>query len=187
MTICQNSRMADLTAVGLGLGYHEIRLEKTTGAWLAVGAELRDQVAQTLDGAVADVEVVGSSSVLDLLAKPIIDLAVALKTDQPLFVVTEKLESAGWIYRGDAGKNGGQVFVLEVRPWYRVAHLHVVEHDGAQWRNYICLRDLLRRSPVAREKYQAVKLRLAGQDHADREAYASGKVGVVSSLLDGDV
>jgi hypothetical protein len=43
--------MAELTAVGLGLGYHEIRLEKTTDAWLAVGAELRDQVARTLDGA----------------------------------------------------------------------------------------------------------------------------------------
>lgn len=178
--------MADLTAVGLGLDYHEIRHEKTTDAWLAVGAELRDQVAQALNGAVADVEVVGSSSVLDLLAKPIIDLAVALKADQPLSVVTEKLESAGWIYRGDAGENGGQVFVLEVRPWYRVAHLHVVEHDGVQWRNYLRFRDLLRRSPVAREKYQAVKLRLAGQDHADRKAYASGKVEVVNSLLGTD-
>jgi hypothetical protein len=37
--------MADLTAVGLGLDYHEIRLGKTTDAWLAAGAELRDQVA----------------------------------------------------------------------------------------------------------------------------------------------
>jgi GrpB-like predicted nucleotidyltransferase (UPF0157 family) len=179
--------MTDPTAVGLGLDYDEIRLEKTTDAWLAVGIELRNQVAQTLDGAVAEVAVVGSSSVLDLLAKPIIDLAVALKADQPLAVVTGKLESAGWIYRGDAGENGGQVFVLEVRPRYRVAHLHVVEHDGVQWRNYIRFRDLLRRSAVAREKYQAVKLRLAEYNHADRKAYASGKVEVVSSLLDGDV
>jgi GrpB-like predicted nucleotidyltransferase (UPF0157 family) len=178
--------MADLTAVGLGLDYHEIRLGKTTDAWLAAGAELRDQVAHTLGSAVADVEVVGSSSVLNLLAKPIIDLAVALKADQPLSVVTGKLESAGWIYRGDAGERGGQIFVLEARPWYRVAHLHVVEHDGVQWRNYIRLRDLLRRSPAAREKYQAVKLRLTEQDHADRKAYASGKVEVVSSLLDAD-
>jgi GrpB-like predicted nucleotidyltransferase (UPF0157 family) len=178
--------MADLTAVGLGLDYHEIRLEKTTDAWLAVGIELRDQVAEVLDGAVAGVDVVGSSSVPGLLAKPIIDLAVGLQADQPFSVVTEKLQSAGWIYRGDAGENGGQVFVLEARPWCRVAHLHVVEHDGIQWRNYLRFRDLLRGSATARRRYQAVKLRLAEQDRADRKAYASGKVEVVSSLLDGD-
>jgi GrpB-like predicted nucleotidyltransferase (UPF0157 family) len=118
--------MADLTSVGLGLDYHEIRLEKTTDAWLAAGIALRDRVAETLGDAVADIEVVGSSSVPGLLAKPIIDLAVGLGADQPFSVVTGKLESAGWIYRGDAGENGGQVFVLEARPWYRVAHLHVV-------------------------------------------------------------
>jgi GrpB-like predicted nucleotidyltransferase (UPF0157 family) len=178
--------MADLTAVGLGLDYHEIRLEETTDAWLAAGIELRNRVAEVLGGAVADVDVVGSSSVPGLLAKPIIDLAVGLKADQPLSVVTGNLESAGWIYRGDAGENGGQVFVLEARPWYRVAHLHVVAHDGRQWRNYLRFRDLLRGSARARQAYQAVKLRLAEQYRADRKAYASGKAAVVGSLLDPD-
>jgi GrpB-like predicted nucleotidyltransferase (UPF0157 family) len=76
-------------------------------------------------------------------------------------------------------------FVLETRPWHRVAHLHIVEHDGSQWRNYLHLRDLLRGSPDARERYEAVKLKLAEQDPTDRKAYTTGKTEVVISLLHG--
>jgi GrpB-like predicted nucleotidyltransferase (UPF0157 family) len=174
-----------LTGASLGLDYGAIRLDRTTEAWLFAGSVLRDQVVEILDGVVSDVEVVGSSSVLGLLAKPIIDLAVGVAVDQLLAPVTMRLEAAGWIYRGDAGDNGGHVFVLETRPWYRVAHLHVVERDGHQWRNYLRFRDLLRRSLAARKSYEAVKLRLAEEVRDDRKAYTIGKTEVIHSLLKG--
>jgi GrpB-like predicted nucleotidyltransferase (UPF0157 family) len=172
-----------LASAGLGLDYGAIRLDRTTEAWLAIGAELRNRVAEALDGLAADVEVIGSSSVLGLLAKPIIDLAVGLDANQSISPATARLQADGWIYRGDAGSNGGHVFVRETRPWHRVAHLHVVEHNGSQWRNYLRLRDLLRRSPDARERYEAVKLKLAEQEPTDRNAYTSGKTEVVTSLI----
>ena len=75
------------------------------------------------------------------------------------------------------------MFVLESRPWHRVAHLHVVDHEGDQWRNYLRFRDLLRRSPQARARYEAVKLRLAEQSPVDRRAYTSGKTEIVTSLI----
>jgi len=174
-----------LTTAGLGLDYDAIRLDRTTDAWLAAGAELRNQVAEALDGLVTEVEVIGSSSVLGLLAKPIIDVAVGLDATQSISPVTARLQAEGWIYRGDAGSDGGHVFVRETRPWHRVAHLHVVEHNGSQWRNYLSFRDLLRRSPEARERYEAVKLALAGRQPTDRRAYTSGKTEVVTSLLRG--
>jgi len=172
-----------LTTAGLGLDYDAIRLDRTTEAWLAVGAELRNRVAEALDGVAAGVEVIGSSSVLGLLAKPIIDLAVGLDANQSISPATARLQADGWIYRGDAGNDGGHVFVRETRPWHRVAHLHIVEYNGSQWRNYLRFRDLLRRSPEARERYEAVKLELAGQQPTDRKAYTSGKTEVVTSLI----
>jgi GrpB-like predicted nucleotidyltransferase (UPF0157 family) len=175
--------MEVLIAAGLGLDYGAIRLDRTTEGWLFAGTDLRDQLVEVLDGVVTDVELVGSSSVLGLLAKPIIDLAIGVTVDQVLSPVTARLEAAGWIYRGDAGDNGGHVFVLETRPWYRVAHLHVVEHDGRQWRNYLRFRELLRQSPAARERYEAMKLRLAEEVRDDRKAYTIGKTEVVHSLL----
>jgi GrpB-like predicted nucleotidyltransferase (UPF0157 family) len=187
---------AALAAAGLGLDYGQLRLARTTEAWLAAGAGLRDRVA----GLLVDhpVQVIGSSSVPGLLAKPIIDLAVGIDagadtdadpgTDagQLPTALLASLVTDGWIYRGDAGGDGGHVFVLELRPWHRVAHLHVVDHNGQQWCDYLALRDLLRRSPEARARYQAVKLRLAERQPTDRKAYTSGKTDVITELLAGD-
>ena len=172
-----------LTSAGLGLDYGTLRLERTTEAWLAAGTGLRARVAGILGGTVAGVEVIGSSSVLGLLAKPIIDLVVGSTPEQPLAEVAGRLEHDGWIYRGDAGGDGGHVFVLESRPWRRVAHVHVVNHAGAQWRDYLRLRDLLRCSTDARDRYEAVKLTLVQRNPSDSKAYTSGKSDVVNALL----
>lgn len=144
-------------------------IERLRG-WIIAGASLRDRVAECLEDIAVGVEHIGSSSVLGLLAKPIVDLAVGLSVLEDLDAVRTRLEAAGWIYRGDAGENGGHIFVLETRPWHRVAHLHGDEYGGAQWLNYLRFRDLLRRSSDARARYEAVKLRLAQEHGADRKA-----------------
>lgn len=179
----QYSDVERLTAAGLGQDYESMTLSRTTEAWLAAGVALQRRVTNVLDGVTAHVEVIGSSSVLGLMAKPIIDLAVGLTVDQPLPPITTRLEADGWIYRGDAGDDGGHVFVLEARPWHRVAHLHVASYEGKSWWDYLRLRDLLRQSPDARNRYEAVKVDLAQRDPVDRKAYTIGKTGVVMSLL----
>ncbi len=172
-----------LIEAGLGQDYNSMTLRRTTEAWLVAGADLQHHLVDVLDGVTAHVEVVGSSSVLDLLAKPIIDLAVGLVDDQALAPTAARLTKDGWIYRGDAGADGGHVFVLEARPWHRVAHLHAVRFEGEAWRGYLRLRDVLRRSPEARSRYEAVKAQLAEREPADRKAYTAGKTEVVASLL----
>ena len=172
-----------MAEAGIGLDYDTLRLDRTTQQWIDAGALLRDIVADQLKDKVASVEQIGSSSVLQLLAKPIVDLAVGLGAENKVAEVTSTLQASGWIYRGDAGESGGHVFVLEARPWHRVAHLHVVDHDGEQWRSYLLLRDLLRRSPPARERYERVKLQLANEHGDDRKAYTDGKSDVIGMLL----
>lgn len=175
--------MEALIDAGLGLDYDDLRLDRTTEGWVAAGCTLRDQIAAILVDDATAVEAIGSSSVVGLLAKPIIDLAVALSAHQDVGGVRTRLERAGWIYRGDAGDDGGHVFVLEARPWHRIAHLHVVAQDRAQWRDYLRFRDLLRHSADARREYEAVKLRLIDELGGDRKAYTDGKSDVVRSLL----
>jgi len=177
--------MDSLVAAGLGLDYADLRFERTTDAWLVAGAGLRDWVADILRDLPTSVELIGSSSVLGLLAKPIIDLAVGTDSNASNVDVKSRLALAGWIYRGDAGTKGGEVFVLESEPQYRVAHLHIVERDDVQWSNYLRLRDLLRGSAVARDRYEAVKLSLSAQAPMDRETYTLGKTDVITQLLAG--
>ena len=172
-----------LTEAGLGLDNDILRLDHTTRRWVVVGLRLRDEIAELLAGLAAGVEQIGSSSVEGLLAKPIVDLAVGLAPEHHLAPVADRLQGAGWIHRGDAGDRGGHVFVLETRPRHRVAHVHVVDHEGVQWRNYLRLRDVLRRNADAREQYEAVKRRLTVECGDDRDAYTEGKTDVVRELL----
>ncbi|MFN8157150.1 MAG: GrpB family protein [Candidatus Nanopelagicales bacterium] len=181
----QSSLSAVPTMVDAGLGQDaRLTLERTTEAWLAVGSDLRDHVAAVLAGTAVAVEHVGSSSVLDLLAKPIVDLAVGVASDSPVEPVIEALTADGWIYRGDAGEEGGHVLVLESEPGVRVAHLHVVPYAGDQWVRYLALREVLRGSPQARQEYEDVKLRLVAEVGGDRVAYTEGKTDVVLELLE---
>lgn len=173
----------ELTAAGLGLHYGSLRLERTPESWLEAGRDLREQVAELLSGSAAAVEAIGSSSVIGLLAKPIIDLAVGLSRDSDPARVRAILEDSGWIFRGDAGDDGGLVFVLEARPWVRVAHLHGVVYGGSQWNDYLRFRDLLRVSEEARERYEVEKLRLIALHGQDHRGYTSGKTPIVRRLL----
>ena len=172
-----------LVDAGLGQDYAVLRLGTTTSDWAAAGAALSAHVADVVGDAASAVEQIGSTAVVGLLAKPIVDLAVGLAADQAIDQVRPRLEGDGWIYRGDAGDDGGHVFVLEDRPWHRVAHAHVVPLGGDQWWNYLRLRDLLRESATARERYTAVKLRLLATSGNDRDAYTAGKSDVVASLI----
>jgi GrpB-like predicted nucleotidyltransferase (UPF0157 family) len=182
---CHHPTVDAWAEAGLGLDYGEVRLSRASEAWLRAGADLQNRVKLQLLGVAADVEVVGSSSILGLLAKPIIDLAVALDRSHSIPLVTERLQTDGWTYRGDAGSQGGHIFVLETRPSHRVAHLHVVKHCGVQWRNYLLFRDLLHRDAEARSRYEAIKLKLAEQYPTDRGSYTTGKTEVIASLLYG--
>ncbi len=172
-----------LTSVGLGLDYDALGLGRTTHEWIGAGEQLRNDLTHLLNGTVTSVEQVGSSSVLNLLAKPIVDIAIGVKNEHDFSAARELLAAAGWIYRGDAGDKGGHVFVLETKPWHRLAHAHVVEFDGAQWRDYLRFRDLLRTSPTACAQYEAVKQQLAAQVGDDRVAYTDGKTAIVTQLL----
>ncbi|MEM7338481.1 MAG: GrpB family protein [Actinomycetota bacterium] len=172
-----------LTAAGIGLDYGTVRLERATSDWLAAGAHLQRHLAATVPAPAVAVEYIGSSSVRGLLAKPIVDIAIGVAAGAALDPVDEALRADRWIYRGDAGDEGGHVWVLEAHEWHRVAHIHVVDHGSAQWRNYLRFRQLLDGSAEARRDYEAVKAELAVTHRDDRTAYTAGKATVVRRLL----
>jgi GrpB-like predicted nucleotidyltransferase (UPF0157 family) len=172
-----------LVDAGLGLAVERLALQVTTSAHVRAGAALRDTVARVVHDVATAVEHIGSASVTGLLAKPIVDLCVGVVSDQQRSDVRARLERNEWVFRGDAGERGGQVFVLESHPGFRVAHLHVVDHGGTQWRNYLALRDRLRTDAKARRRYASVKRSVMARVGDDREAYTEGKTDIVRALL----
>ena len=170
--------------LGLGLQYGTVRLSAARREWRELAEELAETIRQALDHDAVSVEHVGSSAVPGLAAKPIIDLAVGLRRPVPLESLRTSLEQVGYQFRGDAGDQGGLVFVLEDQPKHRVVHLHVVDHGGEQWHRYLSFRDLLLMNADARERYERTKRELAKRFPNDRKAYSAAKQSLVSSLLE---
>ena len=175
--------MQDLTTLGLGLDHDAVTLIAARDEWQAHGAKLAAQVSALLGDRVIAVEHVGSTAVPGLLAKPILDLAVGVAGEPEPNKVRDPLVTASWEYRGDAGSDGGLVFVLEARPGHRVAHFHVVRHAGRQWQDYLSFRDRLRDDPLARSRYADAKQSLQAEFPANRTAYQAGKERTVQAIL----
>ncbi len=167
---------------GLGLQYGTVRLTEARSEWAAIARRLAERIRDALGGSALAVEHVGSTAVPGLAAKPIVDLAVGVRDVSPE-AVEEPLAELGYQYRGDAGDQGGLVFVLEERPRHRVAHVHVVEYGGAQWERYLAFRDLLQAHAPARAAYERAKTALARKFGNDRKAYTAAKDAVVRDLL----
>jgi len=173
----------ELDELGLGLDYGTVRLVRARAEWRPAADRLLEDVSAALADDLADVAHIGSTAVTGMLAKPIIDTGVLLAEQADADDVIGVLASIGYVYRGDAGDDGGLVFVLDVRPWVRVAHLHAIAHGDPQWDRYLRLVELLRNDPTARAAYEKVKHSLASSHPDGRQAYTSGKSDVVRRVL----
>lgn len=178
--------MIDFSASGLGLQYGTVRLVPSAAGWATIARELAKDIGVALADSAQAVEHIGSTTVPGLLAKPIIDLAVGLRPGTVVAEITEPMSQLRWIYRGDAGEDGGWVFVMEDTPWHRVAHAHAVEYGGAQWVKYLAFRQLLCGNPTARHAYEATKARSAEEHPDGGRGYTMRKDATVQRLLAGD-
>jgi len=167
----------------IGLKRHTVRIVDYDPAWAARYREEARVIRSALDALAVDVQHVGSTAVPGLMAKPILDIAVAVEALEAIPEVVRRLVATGYIDRGDAGRNGGYLLARESEPEVRVVHTHLVCRDDDQWRNYLAFRDLLRGDPEIRAGYARLKRELAARFPNDRRNYTAGKEAFVRSAL----
>jgi len=150
-------------------------------------ADLYEAEAKVIRGRtgdmIADIQHVGSTAVNGLVAKPILDIAVAVTDRSAVPAIIGRLARVGYIDRGDQGKGGGYLLVKEREPDLRIVHLHIVETADPQWRNYIAFRDILRHDRSIRRAYADLKKCLAAQFPDDRVSYTAGKDEFIQVIL----
>ncbi|HEV3479338.1 MAG TPA: GrpB family protein [Gaiellaceae bacterium] len=137
-------------------------------------AERYEQEAAKLqpifDGHVVGMEHVGSTSIPDLCAKPIVDLLVGLRELELTNEQIGGMSELGYLFLGEHGLPGRLFF----RKDPRTHHVHVVEHGGEHWERQLTFRDTLRADEEERKRYDAFKRRLAAEGHP-REVYSELK------------
>jgi GrpB-like predicted nucleotidyltransferase (UPF0157 family) len=87
----------------------------------------------------------GSTSIIALSAKPVIDIQVSVASLHPLEEYSERLRSIGYVHLPHPDDSFCPFF-HRPRQWPRSHHVHLVESGSAEERRTLAFRDYLRAS-----------------------------------------
>jgi GrpB-like predicted nucleotidyltransferase (UPF0157 family) len=149
--------------------------------WPILFEELRVKFSELLGNMVSAVEHVGSTSVLGLAAKPIIDLDVLLASVAYLPETIRRLATLGYEHEGDLGITGREAFSTPSNLFAH--HLYVCLPNYEEFRRHILLRNYLRSHPAEVSAYSNLKWDLFARVGNDRAAYMQGKHDFVKQLV----
>jgi GrpB-like predicted nucleotidyltransferase (UPF0157 family) len=164
----------------LGLERRTVRLVPHVERWHELFDEEEDRLCVAIGEYALAVEHVGSTAICGLSAKPIIDIAVAVREIADAGKCVMLLEQIGYEYRGEQGI-AGRHFFGKGKP--RTHHLHMVELSSDFWRNHLLFRDYLRGHREIIAKYERLKRELAHRHKENREAYTEGKAAFIEGVL----
>jgi GrpB-like predicted nucleotidyltransferase (UPF0157 family) len=150
-------------------------------SWPEVFEKLRERIAAALGPLVLAIEHVGSTSVPNMCAKPIIDLDVIVRREDVAAAIAA-VEALGYRHEGDLGVGGREA--LRWTAEFPEHHLYVCPEGSPAFERHVLVRDYLRTHPEKAREYAELKKRLAQQFHDDRSKYQAAKADFVDSLIE---
>ena len=169
--------------MSIGMKRQTVYLEEHQAQWEEAAAETVDVIKRILSDTAVDVRHVGSTSIKSIPAKPIIDIAVGVKSYDEVLAKKAELEAADIIFRIDERPQQLLFVMGDFENDTRTHHIHVVMYDSTEWNDYINFSDYLNENDEAAHEYAKLKLELARRFPKDRVAYMNGKSELISRLL----
>ncbi len=130
---------------------------------------------------IGDIEHIGSTSVIGLAAKPVIDImapVASLEASQDAIAAAQSLGYSFYPYKPDE-----MHWFCKPSPEMRTHHLHLVPLGSRTWVERLAFRDALRQNPTLAQEYATLKHRLAHDFANDREAYTDAKAPFIKQVL----
>ena len=166
--------------VVIGLDQGSVRLTPYTREWARLFEEERSRLQAAVGKYVLDIQHVGSTSIPGMAAKPILDIAIAVRDFAGSRVCFQPLEQLGYEYKGDFGDPPRHYFA-KGEP--RTHHIHMYGIGDRGWIDQLLFRDHLTRHQKIAKEYAELKLELARRYPSDRQAYLDAKAPFIERVL----
>ena len=141
--------------------------------WPQMFAQLGANLRRVLGKTALRIDHIGSTSVVGLAAKPIIDVQISVAAFDPPGEYRMPLESLGYVFRADNPDLAKRYF--REAPGERRTHIHV-RRSGSWGEQFALLfRDYMRTHPERAGLYADLKYRLADAYREDRHGYVDAK------------
>ncbi|ESP92430.1 GrpB family protein [Pseudoalteromonas luteoviolacea] len=128
------------------------------------------------------IEHVGSTAISDMIAKPIIDIMVGVKSLNGSRGAIEALCRHGYCYY--PYKPEQMHWFCTPSPTFRTHHVHLIPYRNALWFERLNFRDKLRGNQELADQYAQLKLSLVQKKRDDREAYTREKWLFIQNVLE---
>ena len=152
-------------------------------AWPHAFEAAKAEILEAVGPHVRTVEHVGSTSVVGLAAKPIIDILVGVRAWHEARVTIAPLERVGWEFRGQRGIPRRHYFVKRTTTRRRTHHLHMLEVTSTHYADILTFRDQLRTHPTTATQYATLKRTLASRPQPERSDYTDAKAPFIQRVL----
>jgi GrpB-like predicted nucleotidyltransferase (UPF0157 family) len=157
-----------------------VRLHEYTPLWSELFRIEAAELREALGPSALEIEHVGSTAVPGLVAKPILDIAVAIRTYAIVPSCATALARLGYQYAHWVDLENDYTFEKGVE---RTHHVHLVEHRSPQWSDYLRFRDALRANAQLARDYERTKMELGARFCSDRAAYTRAKADFIRHVL----
>lgn len=140
----------------LGLARGVVKVVDYDYKWKEEFIKEKDLLKASIGEYILDIEHVGSTSIEGLASKPIIDIALGVKSLEDASKFNKKLETIGYNFRGNAGVEGRYLFAKGEES-YRTHYLHVEVYGDKLWKNHIYFRNYLMLHKEYIKEYELLK------------------------------
>ncbi len=166
----------------MGLRVGEVRLEKWSPQWQEDFKAEEQNLLNIFGSLATNIQHIGSTSVKDLDAKPIIDIAVGLESLSEFEKVRQFFEQLSQ-YSIKVDNDLGEILIRKGSESERTHFIHVMESKGQRMEDSLKFRDVLRSNSQIRNEYCKLKYLLASKYPNDRESYTAGKSAFIKQAL----
>lgn len=168
----------------LGLDAEKVMLAEYDKEWNSYYTSEFILIKNALGDSVIDIQHIGSTSIVGMKAKPIIDILVGLESFLKINTIIKNMENIGYIYAYWAGIPNDYTF----RKGNFTTHLvHIVEYGKENWFHNIVFRDKLRNNPDLVKQYEELKEELVKKFPDSREKYTEGKNKFIADVIKSEV
>jgi len=177
----------------------KINIEKYNAGWARQFEQIKAELCSVLKNLNPKIEHIGSTSVPNLAAKPIIDIQVGIDNSYDLDKTIEPMINNHYIYYeiynyempnrrlfvGLKDKklirdfqsiySKGDLIPHKIINQHRLSHIHIWEYGTKDWNRHIAFRDYLREHPEIAGQYESLKKQLSLKDWEDGNEYNDAK------------
>ena len=170
--------------MNLGLKNNEVRLVEYSPKWRGEFERSKNLILAHTHIQENRIEHIGSTSIIGMSAKPIIDIVIGVddleKVDKTLF---KELENAGF-FRLKVNRPNEIVLAKFLDESYKVKthFIHLVEYKKDLWHNLIFFRDYLNSNKEDREKYLDIKKKYVSKSSTGIIDYTNYKENFVKEI-----